>query len=80
MNPFISVIVPSRGRLQKLHRLLDCLAQQALGSDDRFEVVVGLDGHDAANADRLPIDDRPLRRASGAVDLGDFVLEEVDVR
>ena len=56
MNPHISIIVPSRGRLRQLSCLLECLRCQELGPDDRFEVVVGLDGHDAEDADGLPVD------------------------
>lgn len=56
MDPAISIIVPSRGRLAQLGRLLAYLAEQRGLGGDAFEVVVGLDGHSPAEADRLPVD------------------------
>ncbi len=56
MDPFISIIVPSRGRLAQLGTLLRCLSRQEPGPRDGFEVIVGLDGHDAAEAAGLPCD------------------------
>lgn len=61
MDPDISIIVPTRGRVRQLGRLLERLARQdcLCGIPPRttataFEVVVGLDGHDAAEAAVLP--------------------------
>lgn len=56
MNPDISIIVPSRGRAEKLSSLLNCLARQAGGTRERFEVIIGLDGYHQREVRSLPRD------------------------
>ena len=53
-QPAISIIVPSRGRVAKLCRLLACLEQQTIHPEETFEVVVGLDGHADGDTTSLP--------------------------
>ncbi|XHC24977.1 glycosyltransferase family A protein [Phycisphaerales bacterium ac7] len=43
MDPLVSVIIPTRGRPEKLRACLGCLSEQN-ASTPRFEVVVSLDG------------------------------------
>ncbi|MCP4591039.1 MAG: glycosyltransferase [bacterium] len=55
-DPLISIIVPSRGRVEHLTRLLDCLSRQDIGPGESFEVLVGLDGCTEQERAALPGD------------------------
>ena len=52
-EPQISIIVPSRGRPDRLATLIRHLAEQDLDAGQAFELIVALDG-DAAEVDALP--------------------------
>lgn len=46
LKPNVSIIVPSRGRADRLAALLDCLRRQHGAAAGLFEVIVALDGAD----------------------------------
>lgn len=46
----VTVVIPTRGRPEKLRACLEGLATQTLDAD-RFEILVGIDGPDAGEAD-----------------------------
>ena len=48
----ISVIIPTRGRAGLLRRVLDALAEQTFPAE-RFQVIVVMDGPDAATEKML---------------------------
>lgn len=56
MTPEISIIVPSRGRPERVGRLLACLDVQRGCPAGRFEVIIALDGCSPAQLDALPRD------------------------
>ena len=52
VGPELSVVIPTRGRPQQLHRCLESLSGQ-IGLSDSFEVVVVIDGPDKATEQML---------------------------
>jgi GT2 family glycosyltransferase len=48
-NPWVSVVIPTRGRLAELERCLECLSRQTLPAN-RCEILVCDDGTSAASA------------------------------
>lgn len=48
-----SVVIPTRGRIERLEECLEALARQSAGSGS-FEVLIGVDGPDSGESDLAP--------------------------